>query len=219
MAFPWIPLITGGASLIGGAMEMFGQNSANRENVSLARENREFESKEAIAQRDWEERMSSTAYQRQVQDMRASGINPMAAFGSGGASTPSGAKASGSVARVERLPSPLNSVVTSALDTIRTMAEADKAREATKLLKVERVKTGYEAEGASWLPEMMRARISSARTYADTLKELTPGRKGALVPFKNRGDFESKFPRFFGGYDSIMSRLLPVMHSARDFME
>lgn len=44
-------------------------------------------------QRDWEQEMSSTAYQRAMSDMKAAGLNPLLAAKLGPASTPSGATA------------------------------------------------------------------------------------------------------------------------------
>ncbi len=58
-----------------------------------------FSSSEAQKQRDFEERMSNTSYQRALQDMKIAGINPVLMLPSqGGASTPSGATASASSA-------------------------------------------------------------------------------------------------------------------------
>lgn len=70
-----------------------GTTANNMFSAQEAEKARAFNSAEAQKQRDFEEYMSNTAYQRGVQDMKASGINPMVAAGAAQASTPQGTSA------------------------------------------------------------------------------------------------------------------------------
>ena len=86
------------AAIGGGIASGIGGLLDTATNFYQSKKNREFSAAEAQKQRDFEERMSNTAYQRAVEDMEKAGINPAMALSNGGpgASTPTGSAAKGS---------------------------------------------------------------------------------------------------------------------------
>lgn len=98
-----------GGSVLGGGLGYLGMKQANAQNRDAAREQMAFQ-----------ERMSSTAYQRAMEDMRKAGLNPMLAISHGGASSPSGA--------VSQMQNELGHGVNSALETARARAEVKRSQ-------------------------------------------------------------------------------------------
>jgi len=140
---------------VGGALGYFGAREANRANKAMAREQMGFQQASSREQMAFQERMSNTSYQRAVADMQKAGLNPLLAFQQGGASTPTGASASGSTyeARNE-----LAAGVSSALQARGVRAQVAQTEALTKIAQAELVEKQVESSiYASKMGKMLKA--------------------------------------------------------------
>lgn len=164
----WMPLLAAGASYLG-------QQNTNAENKKEAKKNREFQ-----------ERMSSTAHQREVGDLSAAGLNPLLSANSG-ASSPSGAQA--------QVANPFEGLVSAAAQSYSAKLAQDKQKYELKLLDAQASKArqesralGGDAAKGDILDSIYRKILGRYQSAANTNAEMERQKrhKGAMQDFDSR---------------------------------
>ncbi len=139
MPVPWAALASVAGPIIGGLFGQQGARDSNAANLDVARE-----------QMGFQERMSNTAHQREVTDLKAAGLNPILSANAG-ASSPAGASAT-----MQNVNESLN---TSAVEASKALQNSIRQSSELELMKAQKDKTQMETTVLS--KEIPRAEMTN----------------------------------------------------------
>jgi len=115
---------------VAGGLGLLGTHLTNKSNEKIAQHATDFNRDEARENREFQERMSNSAHQREVADLKLAGLNPILSRGGPGASSTPGSTATAATYKAENT---LSSGVSSALAARSLKNELEQTESQVKL--------------------------------------------------------------------------------------
>lgn len=174
-----------GSNLYGANEDRRAQERANEQNIASAREQTNFQREMVKQQTDFQERMANTSYQRAMKDMEQAGLNPMLAFSQGGASTPSGATASGAMSTVQpasqgagrAISKGIGEIASTAMGAMNLSNQTTQTKSTVGLQSAQAVNQQASAEQAQ--ANIKKIEFDKLKTQAETTKTLQDAKQSA----------------------------------------